>query len=150
MISRRMFDQIENLQREIDSMCGRGNHCVAIVPKKEGTNKAESSRIPVLDVYETENSVIAAFELPGVSKEDMELTVTENRLEVKVCRKTEQESEKEGGYSYEKRSFNFYRALPLPSNLLPESAQATYVNGLLRVEIPKAKKQDLKKKIEIT
>lgn len=53
----------------------------------------EIVRLPVADIQETENSVIAAFELPGVSKENIELNITEDRIEVKVKRKLEKKAE---------------------------------------------------------
>ena len=131
---------------EIDLICGTGSQCVAIMPKQ---NVEEVARLPVADIYETENSVIAAFELPGVKKEDIELNITDDRVEVKVERKLEKTAEEKEGYSYEMRSYSFYGALPLPLDVIAEQANAAYKDGILRVEIPKAKKQDLKKRIEI-
>lgn len=142
MFKTNIFDEINRLEKEIDLACGN-SQCVAAVPRAE-----EVARLPVAEVYETENSVIAAFELPGVSKEEIELNIAEDRIEVKVERKLEKKAEEKDSYSYEMRKHAFYGALPLPSEVIAENAEASYKDGILRVEIPKAKKAE-KKKIEI-
>ena len=141
-----IFDEINRIEREIGLMCGPGSQCVAIVPKQD---VEEVARLPVANIYETESAVIAAFELPGAKKEDIELNITEGRIEVKVERKLEKKAEEKDGCSYEMRSRSFYGALPLPSDVAAEQANAAYKDGILRVEIPKAKKQDSKKRIEV-
>ena len=136
MFRSNIFDEIE---KEL------GSNCLAVMKRPE---LEAISRIPVADVVETESSVIATFELPGVEKENIQLNVTDDSIEVKVENKAEKEIKDKGNYSYEMRSHSFYSALPLPAEVIAESADASYKNGILRVEIPKAKKQE-KKKIEI-
>lgn len=143
MFRNSIFDEINRLEKEMDLACGNGQ-CVALMPKTE-----EVARLPVSHVYQTESSVIASFELPGVSKEEIELNLIEDRIQVKVERKLEKKAEDEGNYSYEMRKHSFYGALPLPSEVIAENAEASYKDGILRVEIPKAKKRERKKKIEI-
>ncbi len=92
------------------------------------------------DVMETESSVIASFELPGVNKDEIDVTVTDRHVEVKVQSRQEKESKEEGRYSYARMSRQFYRAVPLPAEVKPEQAKATFQNGLLRIEVPKAGK----------
>jgi len=109
-------------------------------------------RTPVTDLYETEKSVIATMELPGVNKEDIELNVTNDRIEVKVEQKAEAEEEdkEKGYYRYESRCKSFYRSLPLPTEVEADKAQATYKDGVLRIEIPKKEvKEEKKKRIEV-
>ncbi|MBI3027597.1 Hsp20/alpha crystallin family protein [Candidatus Woesearchaeota archaeon] len=141
MFKNNILDEIEN---EMDMFCG--SKCVAVMKKPE---LEIVSRIPVADMQETGNSVIATFELPGVAKEDIQLNVAEDRVEVKVEKKAEKEIEEKNNYSYEMRSHSFYGALPLPSDVIAENAEASYKDGILRVEIPKAKKVETKKRIEI-
>ena len=143
MFKGNIFDEMNRFDREIDLMCG-SNQCVAIVP-----NNREVTRLPVADIYETEKSVIAAFELPGTNKKDIDLNITDDRIELRVERIVEKKTEEKEGYSYEMTSQNFYGALPLPSDVVAEKADASYKDGILRVEIPKAIKQNSKRKIEI-
>jgi len=101
----------------------------------------EGVRTPISDVYETENSVIAVFEIPGVEKEDIELMVSEDRIEVSTKKKKEEEEKKKGYYRYEAEAKAYYRMISLPAKVIPEKAEATYKNGVLRVEIPKKEKK---------
>jgi HSP20 family protein len=135
MFENNIFDEIE---REL------GSNCLAVMKRPD---LEVVSRIPVTDVVETENSVIATFELPGVEKQNIQLNVTEDTVEVKVEKKAEKEIKDKETYSYEMRSQSFYSALPLPAEVVAENADASYKNGILRVEIPKAKKHT--KNIEI-
>jgi len=105
-------------------------------------------RSPLTDLEETDKEVIARFELPGVDKKDIQLNVTENRIEVKVEKKQEAKVEKKGFYSEERSYRGFYRAMPLPSEVIPEKAKAKYSNGVLEVAMPKVKSKK-KNKIEI-
>ncbi|MBI2542403.1 Hsp20/alpha crystallin family protein [Candidatus Woesearchaeota archaeon] len=140
MIGSNIFDEFE---KEMEIGCG--SSCLALVKQPE---LEIVSRIPVARMQETEGSVISTFELPGVSKEDIQLNVEEGRIEVKVEKKAEKEIEEKDKYFHEMRSRSFYGALPLPAEVIAENADASYKDGILRVEIPKAKKQE-KKKIEI-
>lgn len=142
---RSIFDEMNMLEREMDLLCN-SNSCVALMPKK---SMVQASRLPIADLYETESSVVATFELPGVEKEDVQLDVTEDRIEVKVEKKAEKETEEKGAYSYEMKSRSFYGALPMPKGVAAENAEASYRNGVLRIEIPKIKPQDTRKRIEI-
>ena len=109
--------------------------------------KMPALRTAVADVQETDENVIATVELPGMKKENITLTVTENMLEVKAETKEEEKEEKEGYKSWRSRYRGFYRRLPLPSAVDSESAKATYRNGVLEVTMPKVEK---KKKKEIS
>lgn len=120
--------------------------CAALMPKCESPEKI--TRLPVADIQETEKSVIATFELPGVKKEEIELSITEDRVEVKVERKIEKEAKEDDSYAYEMQANSFYGALPLQTEVIAENAEASYKDGMLRVEIPKAKKAE-KKRIEV-
>ena len=101
--------------------------------------KCHDFRMPLTDVRETESKVIAYFELPGANKEDIDLSIIDRKIVVKVQKKSENEE------SYE--SSQFCRHILLPKNVIEEDATATYENGILKVEIPKLKK--VVKKIQI-
>ncbi len=123
---------------------GRGANSREIAPWEE------ESRVHVADMYETKNSVIAKFELPGVDKRNIELNITEDTVEVKVQKKTEVEEKRKGVHRYESRRSHFYRRLPLPGGVDSSKAEASYKEGVLKVEIPKtAKAAQKSRKIEI-
>lgn len=127
------FSDMRNLHKEMDrAFRGMYNRPVP---------KGKPVRQPLADIKETKTEVIAEIELPGVSKEDIELNVTENMLSVKAQKKQEVKQEKEG-YSCCERSYSsFQRAFSLPSEVVAAKASAKFENGLLKVNIPKAKPQ---------
>lgn len=135
MFRANIFDEFE---REL------GSNCIAVLKRPE---LEAISRIPIADVAETESSVIATFELPGVEKESIQLNVAEDSIEVKVEKKAEEKSEGREGFAHQMRSHSFYSSIPLPAEVVSEKADASYKNGILRVEIPK--RQEQRKKIEI-
>jgi HSP20 family protein len=84
---------------------------------------------PLIDIFEIEDQVHVIAELPGVDKGDIELNLTVSSLEIKVSRL-------EKGYS---------EVVDLPETVNPESARATYINGILeliadKMEFGKARK----------
>ena len=107
------------------------------------------SRIPVGNIMETESSVIATFELPGVEKENIQLNIDEEIISVKVENKTQKEAKEKDSCSYKVQNQSFYGALPLPAEIVADNANATFKNGILRVEVPKARKIEEKKRIQV-
>lgn len=148
-----IFDEMRHIQKEMDNLFGSLFRSVKLLPSKEGKEETAITkndfRMPVAEVYETENSVIAAIELPGVAKEDVELNVTEHEIEIKAQKRVEQEQKRKGFYSYESSSRQFYRKMPLPAQVKPQTTNAQYKDGMLRIEVAKEQKADKKKKIDI-
>src|SRR3989344_9393088 len=110
------FEEIRRMHEEMDRVFSRMFRSSKLLPGKEGKELAKYSdfRMPVADVKETQSSVLAVFEIPGTQKEDIELNITKNMIEVKAQKKHEREVKEKGRYSYEARTSQFYRALPLP------------------------------------
>lgn len=107
-------------------------------------------RRAISDVMETQGSVIANIELPGINKDEIELNVTPTHIEVKAESKMEKEEKQKGRYMYAKRATSFYRHIPLPAEVDADKAKASFKNGVLRVEMPKLRKEEEKgKKVKI-
>jgi len=142
-----MFEEFRKMREEMNMMANRMNNAFGPKMLAHGEQKDLAKyRAPTSDIKETENNVIATFEIPGADKDDIELNVTENAVEVKVEKKGEKEIKKKGEYSYSAFSHSFYRALPLPAEVDAGKANAEYKNGVLTVEMPKLKKIEAKKK----
>ncbi|MEM4605914.1 MAG: Hsp20/alpha crystallin family protein [Candidatus Pacearchaeota archaeon] len=107
-----------------------------------------SMRTPLSDIEETDKELIVKFEIPGVDKKDINLNVTEDRIEVKVERKQQSKEEKKGFYREERSYRGFYRAMSLPCEVIPEKTKAKYKDGILEVVMQKAEAKK-KNKIEI-
>ena len=106
---------------------------------------------PRVDFYEEDGSFIAKIDMPGVNKEDIELNVNEREIEVKVEKDDEAEykDEKRGYHRIERKSFGFYRNIPLPEEIDTEKTTARYDKGVLEIRAPKINGDNSKKKIDI-
>jgi HSP20 family protein len=93
--------------------------------------------MPRVDVRETDKEVEVVAELPGMEEPDLEVSVGEGMLTIRGEKKEEHERE-DKGYVLRERSFGrIERVVPLPAGLDPDSAKATFKNGVLTVTIPK-------------
>lgn len=94
---------------------------------------------PRMDVYQTENEVVATAELPGIeSKDDIEVRVDDDRLTLRGEFKREQEHNDDNSIYNERYFGTFTRVVQLPSRVRNNQAKATYRNGILEIRIPKA------------
>ncbi|OGB25711.1 MAG: heat-shock protein Hsp20 [Burkholderiales bacterium RIFCSPLOWO2_02_FULL_57_36] len=90
------------------------------------------------NLFEDDKRVVVQMEVPGMEKQDLEIEVQDNMLVVSGEKHFEREST-EGRYRVLQCAYgNFQRAMPLPAAVLIDQAKATYKNGVLRVELPKA------------
>jgi HSP20 family protein len=92
---------------------------------------------PDTDIIEKKDHIIVRIDLPGINKEDIELNITSEVIEVE-CEKTQQKEEKEGDYYLSERYMKgYYRKIVLPRTIVPEEARARYRNGVLEITAPK-------------
>lgn len=141
-----MFEEMRRLQNQLNRSLGDfwESEEYRALPDKSGKH-ALTMRSPLTDLEETDREVIAKFELPGVDKKDIQLNITENKIEVKVEKKKESEEKKKCYYRVERRYAGFYRAIPLPEGVHPEKAKAKYEDGILKVTMPKAETKKVSK-----
>jgi len=91
-----------------------------------------------LDVTTTTDKVLIEAALPGIKPEDVDITV-ENGTVTISGKTADEHSAEEGSYVVQEiRRGNFSRSVTLPNGLEPDKANATFENGILRLEIPKA------------
>jgi HSP20 family protein len=103
---------------------------------------------PAVDVSETDEDYKVTVELPGMDKEDIDVTLEEGRLTIRGEKQQEQKEEKEG-YLWQERSYgSFTRTVPLPSTVKEEEIEATFKNGVLSLRLPKTE-EARGKKLEI-
>jgi len=88
------------------------------------------------DVVQTDNAVEISIELPGMTMDDIEVTVTDDLLTVKGEKKVERQEEKKGYYLSERRYGAIWRTIPLPPGVDGEKAEASFKNGVLTVRLP--------------
>lgn len=100
---------------------------------------------PRVDVTETDDEVRVKAELPGLSPEDVDISLDHDRLVLKGEKKEERERE-EKGYFVSERSFgSFYRAVQLPEEVDSQKIEASFKNGVLDIKM--AKLEEAKKRV---
>jgi len=107
----------------------------------------ECAYVPVTDIYETSNEYVLKMEMPGVSKQALEITLSDTDLEVKGKADLKEPEEKELSYS-ECSMHDYYRKFKIGSDINRESINATLENGILTLTLQK--KEEVKpRKIEV-
>ena len=92
---------------------------------------------PAVDIRETEESYLVHAELPGLSKDDIEITLEDNILKLTGERRFEKDVKEEEYHRVERRYGTFTRAFSLPSRVDSTSVQAKFDNGVLTITVPK-------------
>lgn len=124
------FDQLTNLRDEINRLFGETT--------QTGMSGAFNNWAPALDLYEDDESLIVRAELPGLKKEEIDVSLHENTVTISGERKSEKKY-KDGETSREERTFGrFTRSLALPKQVDPSKVKAAYEDGVLTVTLPKA------------
>lgn len=110
---------------------------------------SSSTFVPELNVYETDKEFEVSVALPGINKDDVEISYNAGALTISGERKMQQENGRR--YHRVESGFGkFTRSLPLPSDVVDqEKITAKYENGVLNVTVPKVKEKAAKK-IKIT
>ncbi len=106
---------------------------------------------PVIDLEEKANEVFINVELPGMTKDDIEISVENNVLTLKGHKKSERsEGDKEKGFYRSERYFGeFERSFTLPASVQTDKTKASFDNGVLKLALPK-KEEAKSKKITIS
>jgi HSP20 family protein len=106
----------------------------------ESANEELSGRIwtPPVDIEETDNSYRLQAELPGLTKDDIQITLENNVLRLSGERKFEKDVKKENYHRVERIYGSFARSFALPQQVDSEHVQAAFENGVLTVTVPKA------------
>ena len=93
---------------------------------------------PALDLYQSNDNVIAVVELPGMRKEDIEISLHDGSLTISGERKRENISNSEKAERTERHIGTFRRSIALPTRVDANQVSATYRDGILTVTLPKA------------
>lgn len=106
---------------------------------------------PSVDIFEEGDNIVLKSEMPGMSKNDIEINLTDDTITLSGEKKKEEKVEKKNFYRLERSFGSFKRAFALPMEVQSEKAKASFKDGVLEIKIPKseeAKKKEKKIKIE--
>lgn len=90
---------------------------------------------PRIEAVQKGDKFIVRAELPGVTKDDVEVNVTDDALTIHGQRKHEHEEQHEGFFHTERSYGSFYRTIPLPEGVIADSTEATFRDGVLEVKL---------------
>ena len=91
---------------------------------------------PNIEVRERDNTIVVSADLPGLSKDDVKVELTDEGLVIQGERKREHEERREGYYRSERSYGTFHRIIPLPEGAATDQAKAQFKDGVLEVTVP--------------
>jgi HSP20 family protein len=104
---------------------------------------------PHVDVVERDGKLLISADLPGVKKEDVKVEINQDSVTLQGQRHQEKSSSERGFYQSERSYGSFYRSIPLPEGADPESAFATFRDGVLQIELQAPSQQARGRTLEI-
>lgn len=137
----------EDIDRLFDDFFSRG----WLRPLRERMAELSLSwegKMPKVDVVDRDNEVVVRAEVPGVNKEDIEISVTGNLFTIRGQTRHEEKEEKGDYYRCEVSQGSFARTLTLPAEVTETGAKAQLKDGMLEVTLAKAE-QAKKRAIKI-
>src|SRR3989441_2352195 len=106
---------------------------------------------PQVEMLQHNGELIVRADLPGLTKDDVKVEVTDNAITIEGERHGEEEEKREGFYRSERSYGKFYRRLPIPEGVNIKDAEATFQNGVLEVKMKTSKREQQKsRRLEIT
>jgi len=103
---------------------------------------------PRVDITEENDKFRVTADLPGISPEEVKVSIKDNTLSIEGERKTEERKEEQGYTRIERFSGSFHRQFILPNNIDPSKIEAKSQHGVLELSIPK-KEPNQPKRIEV-
>jgi HSP20 family protein len=128
------FSMLTDMEMAMDRMFGRRWPFARSLRRLTDTG---SGWAPQVDMYEEGDMLVVKAELPGVSKDDVEVMLDRGDLVLKGERKSEHEVKDEHYYQMERSFGSFYRRLPMPEGVQADQLSASFKDGVLEVRTPK-------------
>ncbi len=132
---------LRNLQREVDTLFDRFFN-------RTGDEGNSAVWAPQTDLVETDEDFQLRLDVPGMSKEDIDINLQNGTLTVSGERTSERTDEGEDYVRVERAFGTFHRTFTLPDAVDHESIEATYEDGVLSVNVPKTE-ESTRRQIEI-
>ena len=139
------YREMVSLRDAIDRLFERS----LVQPFRDWPERVESGRAVSVDVYESNGNLVVNVELPGLKPEDVDISLSDNRLTIKGEFQIEGEGERGNVYYQERRYGRFERSFALPTGIDTDAIDAEFEDGVLTVTLPKPEEAK-PKKIPIT
>lgn len=132
------IERLFEISREMDRLFENGGRF---------SGNGDTSWVPPMDVIETADEVLCQLEVPGLSRDNIDIRVENNLLTIAGEKTYEQrQDEKESGYRHSERRYGrFERSFTLPRTIDADRVKARYDNGVLTLSLPKAEQSKPRK-----
>ena len=137
------FHDLEKLQGDMNRVFNAFSS-----ESNRNTGLLEGNWAPAIDVYDSHDNIMIRADLPGMNKEDIEVTIHGDTLIIKGEKKIENDVKEEDCIRTERFYGNFNRTVTLPSEIDHEKVNATYKHGVLELILPK-KEEKKPKRIDV-
>lgn len=137
------FRDLRTLQEEVNRLF-TGN----LTRTFDDEGIARGSWSPSVDIYENKDQIVLEAELPGMKREDFDVSVENNVITLRGERQFEKKDDSDNYHRVERAYGSFTRSFTLPNTVSTEGATADYRNGVLRVTLPK-REETKARRIEI-
>ncbi|HDN96097.1 MAG: Hsp20/alpha crystallin family protein [Thermoplasmata archaeon] len=128
----KLYDIISRMEREMEEL-------------RKAIGLSMMRRRPACDIIDEDDKIILFVDLPGFSKNDIDVEIGENYVKIKA----EEKKEEKRRYLVKERMRSFYRYIELPASIKENEAKAKFRNGVLEITLPKKEgKKGKKIKIE--
>jgi HSP20 family protein len=127
------FSMFNEFELAMDRMLGRRWPHLRALPGMPGT---ETGWVPQIDMYEQGNQIVVKAELPGISKDDIDVVLEQGDLIIRGERKSEHENTEGNVYRMERSYGSFYRRIPMPEGVKEGDISASFNDGVLEVRAP--------------
>jgi HSP20 family protein len=134
--------------REIATLQNEMSRLLNTVAGGNGETTTTRTWVPAVDVWETEESLVYAFDLPGIPEDRISVEFDDGALIVSGERERTKDASEQNYYRYERRFGSFSRTVGLPQGVSEESITAEYKQGVLEVSVKKPE-QAKPRRIEI-
>lgn len=119
-------------------------------PDRWWLGKSLSPQAPAIDVYEEKDELVVKAEVPGLAKEDLDLSLSDSVLTIRGERRKEEEVKRDDYYRSELSYGSFTRTVELPVEVKTDQAKASFKDGILEIRFPKTegtKRKTIKLKV---
>ncbi|HDQ13320.1 MAG TPA: Hsp20/alpha crystallin family protein [Sediminispirochaeta sp.] len=139
----RRYDPFEYLQNEINRIFDRD-----LWGWSEQGGLFDNGFTPAVDVRDNDDNIEVRCDLPGVEKDDLDISISGQSLTIKGEKKDSKEEKNGEYYHRESWSGSFQRSITLPDTVDPDKSSAEMKNGVLTLTLPK-KEEKKRKQIEV-
>lgn len=103
----------------------------------EGNGRETQAWVPTVDVWETEDEVVYAFDLPGIPEDKISVELEDGALTITAERERKEKVDDGRYFRFERRFGTFTRTIGLPQGVTGEDVKATFEHGVLEVHVAK-------------